>query len=105
MYAHITESNMGGAYMPPAPPSASYAITEAYGYAVTRAEMKIREVVQPHYIVRVDVERNLALDKYTVRVRILNKDWSAHAEVNDVVEDFGNFPNETLLTQVMMVAG
>jgi len=55
--------------------------------------------------VRVDVERNLALDKYTVRVRILNKDWSAHAEVNDVVEDFGNFPNETLLTQVMMVAG
>lgn len=91
--------------MPPAPPSASYAITEAYGYAVTRAEMKIREVVQPHFIVRVDVERDLSLDAYRARVRVLNKDWSVHADINEVVRDIGNFPDQTLLTQVMMVAG
>lgn len=51
--------------------------------------------------------RSLELDVFIVRIRILKQDWTLHSDLHAEVRsnEIDKFPDETLMTQLMMLAG
>ena len=73
----------------------------------SKAEAKIRNAIDPKLLARVDIVRSVEFDMFIVRIRILRQDWTLHSELHAEVrsDKLDEFPDETLMTQLMMLAG
>jgi hypothetical protein len=73
----------------------------------SKAEAKIRNVIDPKLLARVDIMRSVELDVFIVRIRILKQDWTLHSDLHAEVrpDEVDNFPDDTLMAQIMMLAG
>jgi hypothetical protein len=74
---------------------------------MSKAESKIRDAINPKLLARVDIVRSLELDVFIVRIRILKQDWTLHSDLHVEVQpdEIDNFPDDTVMAQIMMLAG
>jgi hypothetical protein len=108
MCALITESNMfGGMGRPSAPRFYNERPPRELQVLTSKAEAKIRDAIDPKLLARVDIMRSVELDVFIVRIRILRMDWTLHSDLHAEVrlDEVDNFPDDTLMTQIMMLAG
>mgnify|MGYP003645873193 CR=1 FL=1 len=73
----------------------------------SKAEAKIRNVIDPKLLAKVDIMRSVELDVFIVRIRILRQDWTLHSDLHAEVrpDELDKFPDDTLMTQLTMLAG
>jgi hypothetical protein len=104
MFAPTTVNKVGGVYsIPPAPAYPSLAVNqELWRSKWTRLLYKH---VQDHFLLEVSVLRVVSLDCFQVTVKVINQDWSLHGEIEELVRDPDEFPSQTFLGQLMMLAG
>lgn len=95
---------MGGKAMAAAPPA--YRVVQ-YQHDMMIAVWRetLRSLVQEQFTLRIEMLRDLALDKYRIVVRIVNADLTLHGELEECVEDPKQFPSDTFRTQLIMLAG
>lgn len=98
---------MGGMSRPSPPPFYNDKPPRELQVVTSKAEAKIRNVIDPKLLARVDIMRSLELDVFIVRIRILKQDWTLHSDLHAEVRsnEIDKFPDETLMTQLMMLAG
>ena len=97
----------GGMGRPSAPRFYDEKPTRQLQVVTSKAEAKIRNVIDPKLLARVDIMRSVELDVFIVRIRILKMDWTLHSELHAEVrpDEVDNFPDDTLMAQIMMLAG
>lgn len=73
----------------------------------SKAEARIRDVIDPRLLARVDIMRSVELDVFIIRIRILKQDWTLHSDLHAEVrpDELEKFPDDTLMAQLMMLAG
>lgn len=71
------------------------------------AEARIRNAIDPKLLARVDIMRSVELDVFIIRIRILKQDWTLHSDIHVEVrpDELEKFPDDTLMAQLMMLAG
>lgn len=98
---------MGGKSMPAPHPNCTVGGPINLQMYMHKAAQQIREVINPSLMVRVDIMRNLELDAYIANIRLLNQDWILHSAlpVQIANDEIDSFPDDTVMAQLMMLAG
>jgi hypothetical protein len=98
---------MGGMSRPSPPPFYNDKPPRELKVVTSKAEAKIRDAIDPKLLARVDIMRSVELDVFIVRIRILKQDWTLHSDLHVEVQpdEIDKFPDEGLMTQLMMLAG
>jgi len=97
----------GGSGRPSPPRYYNEKPTRELQVVTSKAEAKIRNAIDPKLLARVDIMRSVELDVFIVRIRILKQDWTLHSDLHVEVrpDELDKFPDETLMAQLMMLAG
>ena len=97
----------GGMGRPSPPPFYNDKPPRELQVVTSKAEAKIRNVIDPKLLARVDIMRSVELDVFIVRIRILRQDWTLHSDLHAEIrpDELDKFPDDTLLTQLTMLAG
>lgn len=98
---------MGGMSRPSPPPFYDNKPTLQMQVVTSMAEARIRNAIDPKLLARVDIMRSVELDVFIIRIRILKQDWTLHSDIHVEVrpDELEKFPDDTLMAQLMMLAG
>ena len=98
---------MGGMSRPSPPPFYDEKPSRQLQVVTSMAEARIRNAIDPKLLPRVDIMRSVELDVFIIRIRILKQDWTLHSDIHVEVrpDELEKFPDDTLMAQLMMLAG